>query len=109
MYRLTVLGCHVDTLGCRDAVRAIVEFAKGDGRARVVTLGTEMIVRAQSDEAFRQVINASELSLCDTVGVLMVLRMKDAPLTEPVTGIDLIDPLCAELANEGLSVYFLGA
>jgi len=89
-------------------VRAIVTLARGTEPSIVVTLGTEMVVRAQSDENFRAVINGSALSLCDTIGVLLAARANGLPLSERVTGVDLVEPLCEALAWEGLPVYLLG-
>jgi N-acetylglucosaminyldiphosphoundecaprenol N-acetyl-beta-D-mannosaminyltransferase len=74
----------------------------------VVTLGTEMIDRAQGDEEFRAAVEASVLSLCDTIGVLWAARLQGISLPGRVAGVDLLEPLCDRLAREGLPVYFLG-
>jgi N-acetylglucosaminyldiphosphoundecaprenol N-acetyl-beta-D-mannosaminyltransferase len=104
----TILGCRVDAIGANDAVQRIVELARGGEPSLVVTLGTEMIVCAQNDARFRDVVNSSALSLCDTAGVLFAARLQGAPLRGRVAGVELLDPLCERLAQEGLSVYFLG-
>jgi N-acetylglucosaminyldiphosphoundecaprenol N-acetyl-beta-D-mannosaminyltransferase len=104
-----ILGCRVDALGTGDAVRRIVQLARAEAPSLVVTLGTEMVVRARADARFRDVVNASALSLCDTVGVLLAARLHGAAMHGRVAGVELIDPLCAALAAEGLSVYLLGA
>lgn len=109
MERVRILGCRVDATGGADAVRRIAALAKGEGSSLVVTLGTEMIVAAQRDAAFRAAVNASALSLCDTIGVLYAARMYGVRIPERVTGVDLIDPLCDALAAEGLSLYLLGS
>jgi len=102
------LGCRLDAVGLDEAIARIVQLARGDRPASVVTLGTEMVVRAQKDARFRAALNASALALCDTVGVLYAARAQGMPLAGRVTGIDLLDPLCAALAREKLSVYLLG-
>jgi N-acetylglucosaminyldiphosphoundecaprenol N-acetyl-beta-D-mannosaminyltransferase len=107
--RVTILGCRVDATDGADAVRRIVALAQGDGTSLVVTLGTEMIVAAQRDSTFRAALNAAELALCDTIGVLYAARMYGVRIPERVTGVDLIDPLCAALARAGLPLYLLGA
>jgi N-acetylglucosaminyldiphosphoundecaprenol N-acetyl-beta-D-mannosaminyltransferase len=104
-----LLGCRVDALSRAEAVRRIVELAHGNEQAQVVTLGTEMIVRAYGDPGFRGLVNAATLSLCDTVGVLHAARARGIPVPELVTGVDLIDPLCEALAAQGLSIFLLGA
>ena len=66
-----------------------------------MTLGTEMVVYAQNDPRFRAIVNACALSLCDTVGLLAVARRRGAPLRERVTGVELIERLCARAAADG--------
>ncbi len=103
-----ILGCRVDAIDADDAAERILELAMhGDG-AQIVTLGTEMVVAAQKDERFREVVNASALSLCDTVGVLTIARRRGAALHERVTGVELTDRLCSLAAARGVPVFFLG-
>lgn len=109
MESATILGCRVDAVGSAEAVRRIADLARGTRCATVVTLGTEMIVHAQRDAHFRDIVNASDLSLCDTIGVKYAAWLHGAKLEERVSGVDLIAPLCAALAEQGSSVYFLGA
>jgi len=108
MTSTTILGCRVDGYDPAGAVERIVELARGDEPASVVTLGTEMVVHARTDERFRAAVNASALSLCDTIGVLYAARAAGLPLRERVAGIDLVEPLCRRLARERLSIYLLG-
>ena len=104
-----ILGCRVDSVRNEEAVRRIAALAREPKASLVVTLGTEMIVRAQRDARFRDAINASALSLCDTVGVLFAARLGGTRIAERVAGIDLLEPLCAAFARDGISVYLLGA
>ena len=109
MTGVSILGCRVDVVDRAQAVDAIVELARGHDPSLVVTLGTEMVVRARHDARFREVANASALSLCDTIGVLLAARyLHGMPMKERVAGIDLIDPLCERFAAQGLSVYLCG-
>lgn len=113
MEALQILGCRLDLVDANEATSRILGFARSGAGAQVVTLGTEMVVAAQKDERFRNVLNACALSLCDTVGLLTVARRRGASLRERVTGVELMERLCAESSRasrngEDLSVYFLG-
>ena len=108
MQSVSILGCRVDALGSGEAVRRIVTLAHSTEPSLVVTLGTEMIVRAQRDARFREVVNASALSLCDTVGVTLAARLQGVR-AERVTGVDLLEPLCEAFGREGIAVYLIGA
>ncbi len=104
-----ILGCRLDDVDAAAAAEKIVAFARDDAAAQVVTLGTEMVVHAQRDARFRDIVNACALSLCDTVGLLAVARRRGAALKERVTGVDAIENVCARAAHEKLAVYLLGA
>ena len=108
MRQARILGCRVDAVGADEAVRHIVTLAQGSGTSTVVTLGTEMVVAAQRDPTFREAINRSALVLCDTIGVLAAVRLQGIVIPQRVTGIDLIDPLCAALASAHLPLFVLG-
>ncbi len=105
---MQILGCRLDPIDADEATARILELARSDAGAQIVTLGTEMVVHAQRDARFRAIVNASALSLCDTVGLLAVAKRRGASLRERVTGVELIEHLCAGAAAQGVSVYFLG-
>jgi N-acetylglucosaminyldiphosphoundecaprenol N-acetyl-beta-D-mannosaminyltransferase len=110
---LEILGCRLDLIDAEDAASRILALVRQGASAQVVTLGTEMVVAAQKNERFRTVVNACDLSLCDTVGLLTVARRRGASLRERVTGVELTERLCAAAAvaaqdGEELPVYFLG-
>ncbi|MBC5798798.1 MAG: WecB/TagA/CpsF family glycosyltransferase [Candidatus Eremiobacteraeota bacterium] len=109
MTHAIILGCRVDAVDTAQAVDRIRELLRVGSPSLVVTLGTEMIVRAQHDERFRAIVNASALSLCDTVGVMFAARVRRARIRERVAGVDLVDPLCRALARDGTPVYLLGS
>jgi N-acetylglucosaminyldiphosphoundecaprenol N-acetyl-beta-D-mannosaminyltransferase len=110
----TLLGCRIDAFGLNSAVKAILQTIDdrytGAGKpAFVVTIGTEMIVRAQENEIFRLVLNQATFSLCDTIGVLLASRLRGGPLRQRVTGVALAERLCELLAKRNESVFFFGA
>jgi N-acetylglucosaminyldiphosphoundecaprenol N-acetyl-beta-D-mannosaminyltransferase len=105
---VTILGCRVDIVGTDEAVRLIVDLAHAPGPALIVTLGTEMAVRATTDARFRDAVNSSALSLCDTIGIRLAARAYGVHIPERVTGIDLIGPLCDAFARSRISVFCLG-
>lgn len=105
---LEILGCRLDAIDTDAATDAIVQFAREERGAQIVTLGTEMVVYAQRDPKYRAVVNNCALSLCDTVGLLAVARSRGATLRERVTGVELVEHLCARAAREAIPVFLLG-
>ncbi|MBC5816387.1 MAG: WecB/TagA/CpsF family glycosyltransferase [Candidatus Eremiobacteraeota bacterium] len=105
---MKILGCRLDAIDADEATRRILAFAQGASSAHVVTLGTEMVVHAQADSNFRRIVNGSALSLCDTAGLLAVARARGAALKERVTGVELIEHVCAGAASTGIPIFLLG-
>ena len=107
----SVLGCRVDAVGRDEAVARIVTLANGgaSGNGVVVTLGVEMVMAAQRDRAFRDVVNSAALVTCDTIGLLLASRLRGGPLRERVTGVELVGALAARSASHGdVRLYLLG-
>jgi len=107
----SVLGCRVDAVGRDEAVACIVTLANGgaSGNGVVVTLGVEMVMAAQRDRAFRDVVNSAALVTCDTIGLLLASRLRGGPLHERVTGVELAGALAARSASHSdVRLYLLG-
>ncbi|HCP47322.1 MAG TPA: glycosyltransferase [Deltaproteobacteria bacterium] len=73
-----------------------------------VALNAAKVVAAMENEALANAIRAAGLVTADGVGVLALASRLGQPLPQRVTGIDLMEGLCARAAQRGWSVYFLG-
>jgi N-acetylglucosaminyldiphosphoundecaprenol N-acetyl-beta-D-mannosaminyltransferase len=105
-----ILGCRVDAIDRAGAVARIAELANAASGSLVVTLGVEMVMRAQHDAAFRAVVDSAALSLCDTIGLLLASRLRDGPLRTRVMGVELVADLAARSAeHRDVRLYFLGS
>ena len=75
----------------------------------MVTLGTEMVMRAQEDPEFRDLVNGADLVVADGAGLLWAARRCGHGVPERVAGIDLVGRLAERLARAGGALYLLGA
>jgi len=103
------LGVRVDNVNCDQALSIIEDFIKSGNPRQVVTVNPEFIVAAQSDNDFRDILNASSLALPDGVGLLWAARFLGHPLRERVTGTDTVQRVAALVAQQGYSLFLLGA
>jgi N-acetylglucosaminyldiphosphoundecaprenol N-acetyl-beta-D-mannosaminyltransferase len=69
----------------------------------------ELLVAAQSDESFKEVLNQASLSLPDGIGLLWGSRVIGQPLRQRVAGVDTVERLAALSARKGYRLFFLGA
>ena len=69
-----------------------------------------MVMRAQRDLSFRDIVNGAALNLCDTVGLLLASRVRNGPVRARVTGVELVGNLAARSAEHSdVRLYFLGS
>jgi N-acetylglucosaminyldiphosphoundecaprenol N-acetyl-beta-D-mannosaminyltransferase len=74
----------------------------------MVTLGTEMVMDAQVDETFREIVEQADLVVPDGIGVVMASRMAGLEAPERVTGVDLVHDLI-EASDDDVKFFFYGS
>jgi N-acetylglucosaminyldiphosphoundecaprenol N-acetyl-beta-D-mannosaminyltransferase len=105
----TILGVRADNVNYDQALSLVEGFVVSGSPHQVVTVNPEFIVAAQSDGDFRNTLNNSSLSLPDGVGLLWAARFLGHPLQERVTGTDTVQRVAALAAQNGYSLFLLGA
>ena len=105
---LRILGSRVDAVDMDEATQRIERLLAQRRFAQIVTFGSEMAMHARRDAAYQEVVNAADLVVPDTIGVVYAARLLGRPLRERVAGIELIDRVCALCAASGVPVFLLG-
>src|ERR1700730_2964119 len=105
---LQILGSRVDPVGMEEAQQRIAQLLSEHRFAQVVTFGSEMAMLARRDAAYREAVNAADLVVPDTVGVVIAARLLGQPVRERVAGIELLENVCAACARNGTAIFLLG-
>ena len=104
-----VLGVRVDDVTTDETLALIECFVAERAPHQICTVNSEFVMRAQQDEAFRNVVNNASLCLPDGIGLLWAARRLGYPLRERVAGSDLVGRIAARAAQRGWRLYLLGA
>lgn len=99
-----ILGVRMDEIKRTTALEKIKGFLHGNDSKMVFTPNPEMLVDAQRDTYFKEVLNKGDLNICDGKGIELVSRRK----LERIPGIDFMLDVCALAEKEQKSVYLLG-
>ena len=99
-----ILGIRVDDVDSEKALELASGFLRDGKQHTIFTPNPEMLVAAHRSNAFRDVLNAGSLNLCDGRGAQLAGR-----LTHRVCGVDFMQKLCKFAATQGYSVYLLGS
>lgn len=107
--RVSILGIPVDRLDFASVLDLLDRFVQERVPRMIVTADASGIVTAQTDAEFRHILELADLVTPDSEGVLWAAKRKGAAIKERVSGVDLVDHLCAMSAQKGYRVFFLGA
>ncbi len=75
----------------------------------VMTVNTATMWMATVDPALSRVVQDADLRVVDGMGVLWAMRLLGRRLRERIAGIDLMSGLVGAAAEDGRSIYLLGA
>lgn len=76
---------------------------------RIYTPNPEIVMKAESDESYRDVLNRGHLVVPDGIGVVLASRFRRGRIRKRITGIGLLEHLIGVAADLGKSVYLLGS
>lgn len=109
MASIEILGVRVDDITYEDLMLHVDAYVSSRQPHQIVTLNAEMLVAAHSDPALCQALNAADLNVADSAGVMLAARLLGLRLRERVTGSDGIYRLATHCARRGYRPFFLGA
>jgi N-acetylglucosaminyldiphosphoundecaprenol N-acetyl-beta-D-mannosaminyltransferase len=107
--RFQILGLPVDAVDMAQALAHIEGFLAQSTPKLIITADSSGLVQAQTDGELADLYRRADLITPDSIGVLWAAKRAGVTLKERVSGVDLVDRLCALSANKGYRIYFLGA
>lgn len=107
--RVDVLGVGFDNITMDQAVAEGVRLMSTEGAHYVATPNPEIVEVCRADEDARAAVNGADLVLADGIGVIYGAKILGTPLKGRVTGIGFAQGLMARMAENGKSLFLLGA
>lgn len=104
-----LLGLPVHRLDMNAALDVIDGFVRTRTPHHVVTADASMLVMAAEDAELRDIIARADLVTPDSIGVLWAAKRAGKPIAERVSGVVIVEQLCARSAERNYRLFFLGA
>ena len=106
--RTTVLNCPVDLLTSDNALKKAHSAFTSGKNFQIITINPEMIMNAQNNPEFMDIIKASDMNIPDGVGVKIALKLKKIN-QENIRGVDFARSLIGLASENNYKIGFLGA
>ena len=107
--RIDVLGVGFDNFTMDEAVRRGLELIHAGGAHYVVTPNPEIVEVCRESAEAKAAVNGADLVIADGIGVVKGAAMLGTPLKQKLPGIEFAAHLMEKMAQEGLSLFLLGA
>jgi len=102
-----IFGVPFDVIDQEEALRRVTNAVAQGRKYFVSTPNLNFLALCQRDEAFRQSVLMSDLSIADGMSVTLLSRWLGTPLPERIAGSTLFEVLSARLSKQ-LKVYLFG-
>lgn len=109
METYSVLGVKCSSLTMEEALQILEGFLSEERPHLVVTVGPEMVMRAQENEEFKALVNGADLVVPDGAGILWAGRHCGIKFPERVAGVELIVRFAQRLGRLQAPLFLLGA
>lgn len=107
--KINILGTRFDYVTRAEAVDRIVGYLQSRSKASVFTPNPEIVIEAYKDTKFQEVLNRSELTIPDGIGVIIGSKIIGHALPERVAGYDTLLAVFDRIQQSELKVFFLGS
>ena len=102
-------GLRVNRVTMDQTLQILDQFVREGGPHHVVTLDASMCVTAGEEPDLKRIIERADLITPDSSGVLWACRRMGQPLAHRVSGVEIVERLCALSPERGYKLYFFGA
>ncbi len=106
---VTILGVQIDKITIENTVASVEEMIESSHQHLIIPVNPEMIMAAQTNFEFRQIINNASLVLPDGIGVILASRMFNELIPSRIPGVDMVEHLASLAQQRGFKIFLLGA
>ena len=107
--RVDVLGVGFDNVTMEQAVAEGVRLMNTAGAHYVATPNPEIIETCREDQSAMEAVCGADLVVADGIGVIYGAKILGTPLKGRVPGIELAQNLMKKMAENGKTLFLLGA
>ncbi len=110
---LIILGVPIDDLDMPQALERLESFiltGRATGRShQIATINADFVVNSLHDPDLRRILQEADMATADGMPLVLGARLLGVPLADRVTGADLVPALAERAAEQGYSIFLLGA
>lgn len=107
--RIAILGVPIDDLSMEEAVQRIDQLIERGGFHQVATANVDFLMNSMDDQELMDILHRCEIVLADGMPLVWASRIMGTPLTQRITGADLLPHLIKLSQSKKRRMFLLGA
>ncbi|HHW57114.1 MAG TPA: WecB/TagA/CpsF family glycosyltransferase [Clostridia bacterium] len=109
MRKLDIFGVPIDPVTMTEALEILSGFLRESKLHIVATPNAEIVMMAQKDREYMEILNNTDLNVPDGSGIVFASKVFKKPLKERVAGFDLMMEFIKNISSKNVKIYLLGA
>jgi N-acetylglucosaminyldiphosphoundecaprenol N-acetyl-beta-D-mannosaminyltransferase len=103
---MDILGVKIDNKGLEEFLGTVDLFLSDGRQHHITTPNPEMIVLAQKDLYFKQILNEADLAIADGIGIIFAAKILRQKINKRLSGTDLAESILKKSIGK---VFLFGA
>jgi N-acetylglucosaminyldiphosphoundecaprenol N-acetyl-beta-D-mannosaminyltransferase len=104
-----ILGVPFNNVSPKAAEKIVFSYLNDENsKAKIYTPNPEMVMEAQKNPEFMQILNESTLTVPDGIGIIYGSKFTKTPIKARVAGYDLVQGVFELMKDTDKTVYFFG-
>jgi N-acetylglucosaminyldiphosphoundecaprenol N-acetyl-beta-D-mannosaminyltransferase len=109
MAKVRFLNAEYDPLTLKQTVDAMFQQIEAGQRGWLCTVNVAILMMMRSDPRLQYFVDRATFVVADGQPIVWASSWAGQPLPERVTGVDLVEAICARAATAGKRIFLLGA
>lgn len=103
-----IFGVRIDRVDMEEAFNRFVALLNRERTSVIYTPNTEIVMMAEEDRGFREILNSGDLIVPDGIGLVYASKIHHLGLTARVPGIELMERILKYCHTTRRTVFFFG-
>jgi len=105
---MKILDVKIDDLEMEEVLERVTGFLKSENQHCLFTPNPEFLVEASQDKEFKEILNQADLNVPDGIGLIFASWFLGQPIKRRIQGIDLMERICQQAAQNNWPVFLMG-
>jgi N-acetylglucosaminyldiphosphoundecaprenol N-acetyl-beta-D-mannosaminyltransferase len=108
MKKQPLLNTYVNNLSMAETIKGIESFIEEKKKSYIVAINVDVVMQIENDPYLKEIVDSADMVLVDGKPLVWIAKMHKNPVTEKISGSDLVPELCSVAAKKGYKIFILG-